>query len=297
IREDFDYYSNLYLKIIDEDIFNKSYGQYVFYNRLNEQNRQYLLIMSACTCDDPNEEIKIKEVSKLFDRHFVLLQLFGCYDSNSFTDSIVYLNNAIRNKDIEEIKDLFLKRLIEDINKVKNIGINDLFHYSLFKDRNNNLPIRFIRYFFARIENYISSSGGFEELSKNQFYDLVRNKGHVNGYHIEHILSNNDENRSLFNNDEEVFQNERNRLGALLLLKGKDNISSSNELYINKLKTYSSSNLWNRTLISDFYHTNKDFHQFINNEGLDFKPYNKFDGDAVEERQKLLFDIVKKIWG
>jgi hypothetical protein len=73
-------------------------------------------------------------------------------------------------------------------------------------------------------------------------------------------------------------------------------ISSSNEIYKNKLKTYSASNLWNRTLISDFYHTNKDFNKMID-EGLTFKPYHVFDGKAVEERQQLLFQLVKKIWG
>ena len=36
--------------------------------------------------------------------------------------------------------------------------------------------------------------------------------------------------------DEDTFLVERNRLGGILLLKGKDNISSSNEIYQQKLK-------------------------------------------------------------
>jgi len=77
-------------------------------------------------------------------------------------------------------------------------------------------------------------------------------------------------------------------------------ISSGNESFMHKLNTYNSadiSNRWNRTLISSFYHTNKDFQDFKNRYSLDFKPYQAFDANAVEERQRLLFDMVKLIWG
>ena len=60
-------------------------------------------------------------------------------------------------------------------------------------------------------------------------YDLVSNTGHVNGFHIEHILAQNSENLSLYEENKDRFETERNRLGGLLLLKGKDNISSNNK--------------------------------------------------------------------
>ncbi|WP_213974489.1 DUF262 domain-containing protein [Tepidanaerobacter acetatoxydans] len=297
INDDFRYYSSLYHKLMDQHIYDKPYGEYVFYNSLTDQDRQMLLILAACKVNDPEEDEKIKIVSKLLDRHYVLLHLFGCYDSNSFTNTIIDINKSIRNKDIKDIQSAFDAKLLEDINAVKNTSITQPFEYAFFKDTSNNLGIRFVRYFFARIENYLSININNESLTATQYYNYVRNTGSVNGYHVEHILSNNSENKALLNNDEETFQKERNRLGALLLLKGKDNISSSNEVYKNKLKTYSASNLWNRTLISDFYHTNKDFNKMIVNEGLKFKPYDVFDGKAVEERQQLLFQLVKKIWG
>jgi hypothetical protein len=48
----------------------------------------------------------------------------------------------------------------------------------------------------------------------------------------------NAENKALFDGDEKRFEQERNRVGGLLLLKGKDNISSNNEPYRKKLKSY-----------------------------------------------------------
>ncbi len=297
VQNDFAYYSKLYYKLVNPDIFDHPYGEYVFYNSsLTDQDRQLLLILSACEVNDPEEDEKIKIVSRLLDRHYVLLQLFGCYDSNSFGKTIIEINKSIRNQDIDSIKEAFDSILLDDINRVKNTSITQPFEYAFFRDTGNNLGIRFVRYFFARIENYLSININNQGLSDNQYYNYVRNTGSVNGYHIEHILSNNPENRMLFDNDEETFQKERNRLGALLVLKGKDNISSSNEVYRDKLKTYNASNLWNRTLIRDFYHTNLDFKNLRENKKLDFRPYDIFNGEAVEGRQQLLFQLVKIIW-
>jgi uncharacterized protein with ParB-like and HNH nuclease domain len=295
------YYSQLYNKLINPKIYEQHYGEHVYYNYLNEQDRQYLLILSACKLNDPNELDKIKLVSKLLDRHFVLLQLYGCYDSNFFTEISINLNKALRNQPIDDIQDIFDSQLLSNINDTKKTNLTGLFDYSLFKETNSSRGIRFIRYFFARIENFMAVGiNPSHKLTQDQYWDLVRNTGSVSGYHVEHILANNQQNRTLFNDDEELFQRERNRLGALLLLKGRDNISSGNEPYSQKLKTYNNadiSNRWNRSLIDTFYHTNKDFQTFAQNYNLIFKPYNIYDSTAIEERQYLLFEMVKHIWG
>jgi uncharacterized protein with ParB-like and HNH nuclease domain len=295
-----DYYARLYKKILSDNVYDFQYGEYVYYNRLNDQDRQYMLIMSACNVDDKQENDKIYEISKLLDRHYVLLQLYGCYDSNSFTEILIDINKEIRNKNIDEINNIFDKHLIKDIESVKGLENIQLFDYTFFKNANTNLGIRFIRYFFARIENFIATEiNSNYRLSKNQLWDLVRNTGYKTGYHIEHILANNDENRQSFHNDEEYFQRERNRLWSLLLLKGKDNISSGNERYKDKLATYNNadiSNRWSRSLSETFYHTNKEFQEFIRLRLLHFKFYNTFGPNEVEERHDLLFEMVKNIW-
>ena len=96
---------------------------------------------------------------------------------------------------------------------------------------------------------------------RHTYEDLVTKTGAKNGFHIEHILSRNEESQKHFE-DEDTFLVERNRLGGILLLKGKDNISSSNEVYQQKLKTYSGTLLWNETLREDFYKSNLDLERF-----------------------------------
>ena len=99
---------------------------------------------------------------------------------------------------------------------------------------------------------------------------------------------------------EEEFETMRNRLGGLLLLQGKNNLSSGNEMYSDKLRTYSNGLEWGRTLVPDTYHANlkfKDFNtKFKEKHGFGFEAIERFDKEALERRSRLLYAIVKDIW-
>jgi uncharacterized protein with ParB-like and HNH nuclease domain len=289
------YYGDLYVRILkDSKREDSKISPSLLYNDLNDQDRQFLLILSSCKINDPDELKKIKLVSRLFDKHFTLLQLTGTYDSNKFTESLIDLNKNIREKGSEEIEQIYNQQILKDISQAKGVQVDTPFEWNYFKDASNhNLGIRFIRYYFARIEHFIATHCN---KPPETYYNLVRNTGTVCGHHIEHIIADNEENHKLFNNDEELFYTERNKLGALLLLKGRDNQSSGNETYSEKLQTYSGTLLWNQTLCPDFYHSNKDFEDFMKTRNLNFKPYNVFDGNAGLERQKLLFKLTNMIW-
>lgn len=56
---------------------------------------------------------------------------------------------------------------------------------------------------------------------KHPLQDLVTLRGAKTGFHIEHILSRNEESLDAFDGDEERFEVERNRLGGVLLMKGR----------------------------------------------------------------------------
>jgi hypothetical protein len=100
----------------------------------------------------------------------------------------------------------------------------------------------------------------------------------------------------LFDGDDERFDVERNRLGGILLLKGKDNISSGNENFADKLKSYANTLYWNETLRGDSYKSKLDFAELIKTTGLSFTPLSKFGPIELEERQKLLFSLCELIW-
>lgn len=294
LKNEFTYFTNLYLKMLDYYNNFSTNQPYVYYNKLTEMDTQFLLILSSCELNDPEEEDKIFFISKMVDRLFCLLQLQRSYNSNSFADEIYRLCNNLRHKKVIDLESIFNNSLNKLLADARGVTVTEAISYAFFKDTGIELEKRFKRYFFARIEQFIADNTNMK--MKQTLYDLVQNTGSKNGFHIEHILSDNSENRKLFNNDEEYFERERNRLGGLLLLKGRDNQSSNNEKYNQKLKSYANSLYWNETLREDTYKSKKDFALMIKNYKLKFRAMKTFGPKELEERQRLLFDIIKIIW-
>ncbi len=296
LQNDFKYYTNLYSKVLNyygDNSLENGFAS-VYYNSLTEMNSQFQLILSACTLNDKQEKEKIQTIAYEVDRLFCLLQLQRSYSSNAFNVAIYKLSAEIRNKDVSAIRPAFDKLLLELLTEARGVQANTPLSYGFFKETGIELDKRFKRYFFARIEKFIADNTNLNV--KHSLYDLVQNTGSVNGFHIEHILADNSENLQLFGGEEEKFKSERNRLGGLLLLKGRDNISSNNETYKKKLKSYANTLYWNETLREDSYKSKLDFTGMIKKYKLKFRPMNEFGQAELEERHKLLFDMVSYIW-
>lgn len=293
ITQDVVYYSKLYNKIkYSEDIFLR------YCREINGLSGQYQNILSACEINDKDEDKKIKHIAKEYDRFWVLLNLNGIYDSNEFQDLTYQLNKSLKKAPMENYREIFNALLTNIIKEKRSLEtINSLLDFQSFMERNyTNMNTKLLRYLFARVEQFICEH--INEKPKNDVFYITSKTGEKTAYHIEHILSRNDTNLSYFDNEEE-FEKQRNLLGGLLLLKDKVNISSSNEEYEDKLKTYNASLVWGRSLCPDFYHhTNKDFLNFNKSlkDGVQFESYDKFDKVALEKRSKLLYEIIKIIW-
>lgn len=297
IESKFLYFSNEYLFTLEKVIHYDLNYEHIYFNNLNDINGQFPLILSALTLKDNKNCEKQKIIAKLYDRHFAILNLTQSYDSNKFNESMISLLQTIKDKDIEFIEKSFDEELLRLVRESKgDKTIEQPFKYEFFRNVGyEQLNVKFLRYFFARIEHYIAENAN---LAVKDYYQLVSQGRGNNAHHIEHILAN-DENRknlALFENEEE-FRIQRNRLGGLVLLKGVVNESSNNELYNDKLRTYSGSGyLFAETLTKDFYKSNPEFRKFIEREELDFQPFDKFGINEIETRHKLLFEIIKKIW-
>jgi hypothetical protein len=291
----FSYYTELYCRLWGATRQETDELHAVYCNRLNEQDNQFMLVLSACSVDDKEEKEKIQAVSTGLDRMFSLLQTQGAYDSNEYTARLFEISSEIRDQPAADIPGIFHKHLIEELRERKGNPALDAFNYSLFKNISvDRLNTRFTRYFFARIEMLLAQKTN--QQMRHNLENLVTRRGTVNGFHIEHILGRTDANVALFGDDKERFEQERNRLGATLLLRGQDNISSSNEPYPKKLETYANTLLWNETLRKDSYKSKLDFIRFAKQNELDFKPLDQFGPEEIEERQKLLFELCKLIW-
>lgn len=294
IDNELTYYATLYAKI------RSNKDEYLKYdNEINDLSMQYQNIMAACTINDPREDEKIQVLAAEMDRFWMLLNLNGVYDSNEFQDKCYRISQQLKDAELESYRSIYNNMLTDTIRQKRGIeGEVPLLDYNSFTKKNyTNMNTRMLRYFLARIEQYISNEASID--MQNSVSDISKKTGKITGYHIEHILSHNETNRSYFQSDEE-FEEKRNQLGGLLLLMGINNISSGNEEYEDKLKTYSNELMWGHSLCEEFYHSNLNFTKFnekLQKEyGVSFKPYQKFDKEALEERSKLLYQLVKIIW-
>jgi uncharacterized protein with ParB-like and HNH nuclease domain len=290
----FQYYSALYVKILKA--YKKQSKEYpsVFINKLNEMDGQFLLILSACKLNDHQEDAKIEKVAYEIDRLFALLQLQNSYDSNAFYELLYKISNEIRDGDLDNIRSVFDKHLFIELEKRRNSEVTEALQYAFFRNTGINLNMRFKRYYFARVEQFFSENLNLG--MKHDLEDLVSKTGAKTGFHIEHILSHNVENKAFFNNDDDLFEQERNRLGGILLLKGRDNISSNNEPYAEKLKTYANTLYWNETLREDTYKSKLDMNDLKKKFNLSLNYLDQFGKYELESRQRLLFAISQNIW-
>ena len=297
IEKEMVYYGKLYSKIRRNELKDEFMG---YHSSILGFAGQYYIILSACEIDDPCEDAKIKAITKEYDRMHMILRLNGMYDSNSFQELTYRVTDNIRGKAVVDYRAVFDEILSETIRERRNKdNITSLLDYSSFKQIGYaNMEKRSLRYFLARVEKYLCD--GLNETMKDSVETISTKTSHKLGYHIEHILSRNATNVSYFQSEEE-FELLRNQLGGLLLLKDRDNISSGNEEYPNKLKTYSAGLVWGHTLCEEFHHhTNKSLESFNANLkthcGKTITSIAKFDKEALESRNTLLYEIVKLIW-
>lgn len=304
IKNDFKYFYKLYLKIW-KTAKNES-NIYLTTNYANEQSSQFLLILSALKLNDPQEDDKISLVAKKIDQFYTVSRLIGHYWDKD-QKIIMELNKVIRNKSVVEIEEAFDKVMIAYYNS-KSINItsfNDIFQYDNFK--NSRIDGRFTRIVLARVDNYLADLLNEQSFSKQEKIYFIANSGNspVNGFHIEHMFANEERIMNQFKDkndefDEKLFNEQRNRLGALILLKGNENLRTQNWIYKRKIKSYANSGfIWNRIL------TNAINPASINNctDSIknSFKSYlpdveGLLTKDAIDERQQLLFKLIQKIY-
>lgn len=129
LSDELEYYTKLYELMLTFADTNKAGYESIYYNGLNEMDSQYLLALSACSVNDPEEDKKIKLVSYHVDRLFSLLRLQRSYDSNEFSDAVFEISAAIRGKPASEIGPAFEKKLIALLSERRGTEVTSAFDY------------------------------------------------------------------------------------------------------------------------------------------------------------------------
>ncbi len=307
IIDDIQYFAHMYLWL------RTSYeNEYLIYNKLLDQNQQYLLILSCLNFSDTEKDPKITGIARKFDQLHSVSRLLDAYESNTFQRIIYPINKDIRGKSFNQAIAVFNNSLInfledkEIIREGEIESIEDIFTYERFKGV-SNLSTNFSKYVLMRLDRYLwqlldkpSYVGtGLEQLEE-RFNKTARRKY---GLHLEHIYAYNEPNMAQFTDgnqlfDEHAFKTERNKLGMVLLLKDLQNISSSNEVYKDKIETYKKSNfLWNELLAGylpkvDEYELPDDLRTDV----IQPDENGAFPRNKIESRQRIMFNAIRRIW-
>jgi len=286
---------------------------HLFYNKLIEQNQQYLLIMSAVRFDDPQREEKIRTISAKFDQLHVILRVLGLYESNAFQRLIYTLNESLRNRPLDECRQVFDDLLIKYLKEEERLDrefsgtVADIFTFERFKGARNSWT-NFSKYLLMRIDRWLGDLLDKPSYCKGPFSEIEERFNRSNrrryGMHLEHIYAYNDANRGLFTDpetgvfDESGFEQTRNHLGMVLLLKDLQNISSNNDLYSDKIHDYAMSDLiWNQLLVGHIPSVDiKLLPMTLQVEAICADEVGAFPKDQVEQRQRLFFEALKAIW-
>ena len=276
IERDMAFYLGWYLKIrTAAGEFNPAL-ECIYYNAENDFTLQYPVLLSALSPDDGEEVIMRK--MRIVSRYLDILLYRRIMRRDKITRSTLEYNmnlliKEIRGKSEEDLLKLLSKRLIDDRESApdKNFGLS----------RNR----RQVRRVLARITHYITS-----ESEEKSHYEDYR------PYDIEHIWANHYEQSESGCDNEDEFNELRDRLGGLLLLPRRVNRSLSDKPYSEKRELYQQRNLLAKSLHPKCYQNDPGFSRFRERSGLPFKPHAEFKKADLQERQELYLQIAGQIW-
>lgn len=121
LKGDFSYYTDLYIKLQKAYRSESKEFPAVYYNAMLDLDAPFLLVLSACVPNDPDENAKVRMIAAEIDRYFSLLQLQSAYDSNEFADSLFRISELIRGKNLEAFRPAFDSQLTATIAARRNV--------------------------------------------------------------------------------------------------------------------------------------------------------------------------------
>ncbi len=268
-----DYFSKKYRML--NDIMNNRNVKDYFYLIVNSDygfTLQPALILSGIKYKDSDEvvEQKIKLISKYLTKvlswrvwnHWMISQ-------SSLENQIYELAKIIRDKDIEEIKEVL---------NGEPIKIPELLNAPTLNQQNRSK----LRVLLGLITEIVARNSNESKYMLNE-----------KDIEVEHIWSNHyDQHLDEFELEVD-FANARNNIGDLLLLPKSFNASYGDSHYDIKVLQYFSQNILAQTLNNKKYENNPGFMNYKNESKLNFKHYDKFTKSSINERAELYKDILK----
>lgn len=286
IKEEFDFYSKLYLKINYASSNLQKGLEHIFYIEKFgvASSFYYPMLISPISINDDEQTInkKMNLVARFLEIFHVFRKInYRTTSYSAIRYTIFSIIMEIRNKSLEELVTILKEKtanLDENLDGIQNYGL-----------ASQNKKI--IHYLLARITNHIE----LKSLMESSFENYV-SKDIEKPYEIEHLWANKIEYHSNEFTDKQEFDDWRNSFGALILVPAGFNQSYNADKYEEKLPHYLSQNLLARSLNSQCYEKNPSFSTYVEKSGLLFKSHTQFKKQDITTRQSLYQKICEEIW-
>ena len=281
------YFAKVYLRILDAEKTLAEPTKYVYYNaQVNFTLQPQMLLAPICYGD--KLEVVMEKIN--LTARFIDLWINARVISkrslafNTIKDGIFKITKDIRRLTVDALKGK-LQKLYDNLKPDFTAALLD---FGL-----NQLNKRYVKNILARVTSFIEE----KSLVKSNYAEYM-NTATKNPYEIEHILCNHFERFTSEFNDEKEFDDWRNSIGALLLLRKKINASLNDSDYPDKLIKYRSTegNIYAASLNEQAYQHSPGFKQFITVNNLSFKPYEKFGKEEIKQRVQLVIELANLIW-
>lgn len=260
--------------------------KYIFYNAQVKFTLQAQTLM-APVC--PNDDMATVNQKVNLAARFIDLLInarvtkYKSVDHNNIKGYIFSLTRDIRHLFVADLK-IKLKTRYDELDYDAAVVMPRLLI--------NQFTKKYIKNILARITSFI------EEQTSGipRYADYMT--ATADPFEIEHVLCDHFERFKSDFADEKEFDDFRNCIGALLLLRKSINASLGDSDYPQKLVKYCSAdgNIYAASLDKQTYQNNPRFAQFIAANNLSFEPYKKFGKAEIQRRIAVVAELANLIW-
>lgn len=291
-RDDIPKYAEIYAFIKKAENTITPGFEHLFYNSIRKFGLQPMVLMAAVSATDKTTEWqrKILLVAKLADILLTSRTIEGRQNNyENLRDIAFALTKSVRGKTHDELLDYVRTEWPK-----YSVQLSQLSVLSYSKADKSDLL-----FLLARITCHLEDQ--FSLTNKTGFITFWKRDRGQKTFDIEHLLKADFDTSSLPSNhgftDSKDYSDQRNLIGALILLPRSRNRSLKDKTYNQKLKAYATENVLSQTLCDALYVNNPNVASYITeNPAIGLAPVADFSKDDITTRAATYTEIAKLIW-
>lgn len=292
-KDDITKFVDIYTFIKEAEAEPVSGFEAIYFNAMRKFSFQPMILIAVAGLDDIADDWKAKIllVAKLVDILLTSRTIDGKQNNyENLRDISFTLTKAVRNKTKAQLEVLVRAEWPRYFGHIANLP---KLAYGVC-DKSDLL------FLLARIATYLEDELALK--SKTGFVTFwKRDRGQYKTFDIEHILRHGFDPSALPTThgftDSKEYGEQRNLLGALILLPRSRNRSLQDKPYRDKLHAYTTENVLTQTLTAAFYGNNPDVTRFLTaNPGISMANVLDFSKDDISKRAALYTVLAEKIW-